>query len=79
MTPGKLRKKWSDETVEATCGPDGWQSAAVGFAARLDAAFPVGGTTAGAGWVQAFWAAVKTLGAKVLTEPVADFTPGQIY
>ena len=79
MKPGKLRKKWPDQTQEATVGPEGWVSKDAAFAAHLNTAFPVGGTTAGVGWVRAFWEAIHTLRADAVVEPVADFTPGRIY
>jgi len=75
MTPGKLRKAFGKDVREATVGPDGWESNDRPFAAYLDSAYPVGGTAAGVGWVQAFWAAVDGLGAEAVVEPIPDASP----
>lgn len=80
MTPGKLRKKWPDATIEATVSPDGWASADARFAGSLDVLYPVGGTAAGYPWVRAFWDAVTALKAEVLVEPEPDPSkPGMIF
>jgi hypothetical protein len=79
MTPGRLRKVWPDRAVEATCGPEGWESADADLAASLNALYPVGGSAAGFPWVRAFHAAAAGLGARVLAEPMPDSAPGRIH
>lgn len=71
-TAGTLRRVWDNGAIEASCGPAGWTSADPGLAGQLETLYPSSGSVVGVPWVRAFWAAVKDLGAEVVTEPVPD-------
>lgn len=75
MTEGVLRVRWPEGVLQARVSPDGWQSSHQGLQQFLEAVAPVQPTTAGAGWIQAFWRAVQQLRAEAVQKPVAAPLP----
>lgn len=80
MTRGELRKETADGVIEATVGPDGWESPDPEWGRQLERSYPTGGEVIGVAWVRAFWLAVEDLNAEVVAEPKADpGPPGVVY
>jgi hypothetical protein len=69
MREGILRKDCDGHELTATAGPSGWRSDDPEFARLLAESFPKPDTEVGTPWVQAFWEAVRALGAQVVQEP----------